>query len=196
MKNAMKAGTVLGSALMFALPMAAQAKPAATGPASTTSPAAKTWWCITHPSKCAAAGNGGGGSPPPRRGPQALPPPPPPPPAMCAASQFIIFFAWNRSDITLEAATVLDAAIGAYGSCGNIPIALAGHSDTSGTQAYNLGLSERRDNSVRAYLTARGIPDATITAQAFGETRPLVPTPDGVREAQNRRVEITYGGGM
>ena len=58
-----------------------------------------------------------------------------------------------------------------------------------------IGLSERRNTSVRTYLTGRGIPAARISSQAFGESMPRVPTADGVRELQNRRVEITYGPG-
>ncbi|NQZ45897.1 MAG: OmpA family protein, partial [Erythrobacter sp.] len=57
------------------------------------------------------------------------------------------------------------------------------------------GLAERRNESVRAYLTGRGIPDARISSEAFGESQPRVPTDDGVRELQNRRVEVTYGPG-
>ena len=71
----------------------------------------------------------------------------------------------------------------------------AGHADRSGSAQYNIGLSERRNASTRAYLTARGIPDGNITSQGFGESQPRVPTADGVRELQNRRVEITYGPG-
>jgi outer membrane protein OmpA-like peptidoglycan-associated protein len=58
-----------------------------------------------------------------------------------------------------------------------------------------MGLAERRNASVREYLTGRGIPGGAITSQAFGESMPRVPTADGVRELQNRRVEITYGPG-
>ena len=72
---------------------------------------------------------------------------------------------------------------------------LAGHADKSGTPTYNVGLSERRNASVRAYLGGRGIPDGVISTQAFGESAPRVETADGVRELQNRRVEITYGPG-
>jgi OOP family OmpA-OmpF porin len=72
---------------------------------------------------------------------------------------------------------------------------LAGHADKSGSPQYNVGLSERRNASVRAYLTSKGIPDGVITSEAFGESRPRVETADGVRELQNRRVEITYGPG-
>ncbi|OTJ68810.1 OmpA family protein, partial [Pseudomonas aeruginosa] len=60
---------------------------------------------------------------------------------------------------------------------------------------YNVGLSQRRADSVRSYLSGRGIPDGVISSEAFGESRPRVETADGVRELQNRRVEITYGPG-
>jgi len=106
-----------------------------------------------------------------------------------------VFFDWDQSDITPEAATVLNSAITAYGDCGTAAIMLAGHADRSGSAQYNVGLSERRNESVQAYLTARGIPASRISSEAFGESMPRVPTADGVRELQNRRVEITYGPG-
>ena len=132
--------------------------------------------------------------PPPPTPPVAAPPPPPAPPP-CNRGPYIVFFNWDKSDITPEAATILDNARSAYASCGMASIMLAGHTDTSGSMAYNEGLAERRNASVREYLTARGIPDARISSQAFGETQLRVPTADGVRELQNRRVEITYGPG-
>jgi len=72
---------------------------------------------------------------------------------------------------------------------------LAGYTDRSGTPKYNLGLSARRNTSVHGYLNAHGIADAAISSHAYGEANPRVPTADGVRELQNRRVEITYGPG-
>ena len=72
---------------------------------------------------------------------------------------------------------------------------LAGHTDTSGSAQYNMGLAERRNTSVREYLSSRGVPGGRISTEAFGETQLRVPTADGVRELQNRRVEITYGPG-
>jgi outer membrane protein OmpA-like peptidoglycan-associated protein len=114
---------------------------------------------------------------------------------VCNKGPYIVFFDWDKSNITPEAATILDSAISAYGNCDRVPIMLAGYTDRSGTVKYNLGLSARRNDSVRAYLTAHGIPDGAITSQAFGEANPRVPTADGVRELQNRRVEITYGPG-
>ena len=74
---------------------------------------------------------------------------------------------------------------------------LGGFTDTSGTPKYNIGLSQRRADSVRAYMTAHGIPDGVVSTQAFGEdpAHLRVQTADGVREVQNRRGEITDGPG-
>lgn len=122
-------------------------------------------------------------------------PQPEPVQAVCETGPYIVFFNWDESDITPDAATILDNAVSAYANCGSASVMLAGHTDTSGTPAYNIGLAERRNASVRDYLSARGVPDGRITSQAFGESQLRVPTADGVRELQNRRVEITYGPG-
>jgi len=138
--------------------------------------------------------------PPPPPPPPAEPAPPPappapPPPPVCSPGPFIVFFEWDKSDITPEAGSILDNAVTQYGQCQGAQVMLAGHADRSGTAQYNVGLSQRRADSVRAYLTSRSIPDSAITSQAFGENQPRVETADGVREVQNRRVEITYGPG-
>lgn len=132
-------------------------------------------------------------APPPP--PPAPPPPPPPPQAACNTGPFIVFFDFDRADITAEAAQILNSAITAYANCGNARVMLAGHTDTSGSARYNQGLAERRNESVRGYMTARGVAAGQITGEAFGESQPRVPTADGVREAQNRRVEVSYGPG-
>jgi len=144
---------------------------------------------------------------------QAPPPPPVPAPETkncpngsvilateeCPAPQipgpFIVFFDWDKDDITPAAAAILDNASAAYQQYGRASVTLAGHADRSGSDAYNVGLSQRRANNVRAYMAGRGVPDGSITTEAFGESRPLVDTADGVREPQNRRVEITFGPG-
>lgn len=127
------------------------------------------------------------------------PPPPPPPPVVtapvCNKGPYIVFFEWDRSDITPEAATILNNAVSAYANCGSAAVMLAGHADRSGATTYNVGLSQRRADAVRSYMSARGVPDTRISSEAFGESQPRVPTADGVRELQNRRVEITYGPG-
>jgi len=148
--------------------------------------------------------NFGGAEPPPPAEPPAppppppppAPPPPPPPPPVCAPGPYIVYFDWDQSAITPEAASTLDNAISAYNQgCSGQQVMLAGHADRSGSAKYNVGLSQRRADAVRSYMTARGVSDTSITTQAFGETRPAVATADGVRNDQNRRVEITYGPG-
>ncbi len=132
-------------------------------------------------------------APPP---PPPMPPRPTPPPApVCNKGPYIVFFDWDKSNITPEAASILDNAVAAYANCARVPIMLAGHADRSGNPTYNVGLSQRRNAAVTAYLTSRNIPGAAISGQAFGEGRNRVQTSDGVRELQNRRVEITYGPG-
>jgi OmpA-OmpF porin, OOP family len=135
------------------------------------------------------------------------PPPPPPPPAppeaappppvakVCTPGPYIVFFEWDKADITPEASSILDNAVTAYGDCGQAQVMLAGHADKSGAPKYNIGLSQRRNANVRAYLEGKGIGSGVIATQAFGESAPRVETSDGVRELQNRRVEITYGPG-
>ena len=122
-------------------------------------------------------------------------PPPPPPPPVCSPGPFIVFFDFDKSDITPEASSILDNAVAQYQNCGNAQVMLAGHADRSGSASYNVGLSSRRNDAVKAYLASHAIPSGVITSEAFGESRPRVETADGVREIQNRRVEITYGPG-
>jgi OOP family OmpA-OmpF porin len=142
--------------------------------------------------------------------PPVVVPPPPPPPVNCpngttvpygqtcpvvAVGPFMVFFDWDKSDITPQAAAILDNAAAAYATTGQAQVMIAGHADRSGSDQYNVGLSQRRSDAVRSYLAGRSIPDGVMTTQAFGESRPLVETADGVREPQNRRVEITFGPG-
>ncbi|HYW14698.1 MAG TPA: OmpA family protein [Allosphingosinicella sp.] len=122
-------------------------------------------------------------------------PPPPPPPPPCVAGPFMVFFDWDRDEITPQASAILDNAASAYQTCGQAQVMIAGHADKSGSDQYNVGLSQRRAANVRSYLAGRGIPDGVMTTEAFGESRPLVETADGVREPQNRRVEISFGPG-
>jgi OOP family OmpA-OmpF porin len=119
----------------------------------------------------------------------------PPPVAECSPGPYIVFFDFDKSDITPDAGTILDNAVSAYSNCGSAQVMLAGYADRSGSASYNVGLSQRRADAVKAYIASKGIPDGVITTQAFGESNPRVETADGVRELQNRRVEITYGPG-
>jgi OOP family OmpA-OmpF porin len=109
--------------------------------------------------------------------------------APVAARSFLIFFDWNRADLTARARQIIgEAAEAARAQPARIE--LAGHADRTGTPQYNQALSRRRAETVAEELIRRGIARQDISITALGETQPLVATADGVREPQNRRVEI------
>jgi outer membrane protein OmpA-like peptidoglycan-associated protein len=120
----------------------------------------------------------------------AAPPPPPPPPPMVAPPSFMVFFDWDRSNLSQQALATIQQAANAFKSKGNARITATGHTDTSGPEAYNMALSLRRANAVKDALVRDGVPAQAITVIGMGEKGLLVPTGDGVREPQNRRVEI------
>jgi outer membrane protein OmpA-like peptidoglycan-associated protein len=125
---------------------------------------------------------------------QPAPPPPAAAPmpvaAPAPARTYLVFFDWDRADLTSRAREIIAEAAENSRRVQVTRIEVQGHADRSGSDAYNLRLSRRRADAVSAELVARGVPRGIITIQAFGESRPLVPTADGVREPQNRRVEI------
>ena len=116
----------------------------------------------------------------------------PMPAADNGAKTFLVFFDWDRADLSGRSPDIIrDAAV--YSTKSRYTrIDVDGNTDTSGTPGYNQGLSERRANAVAAELVRNGVPRSAIQMHAFGETRLLVPTGDNTREPQNRRVEIVY----
>ena len=113
-----------------------------------------------------------------------------PAPRAEAARTYLVFFDWDRSNLTDRARQIIAEAAQATTRVQVTRIEVSGHTDTSGTARYNQGLSVRRAQAVAAELVRLGVPRAAITSQGFGESRPLVATGPGVREPQNRRVEI------
>jgi len=103
---------------------------------------------------------------------------------------FLLFFDWGKPDISGDAAAVLDQVATAYRQSPGARLRIAGHTDRSGSTSYNRLASRRRGETVRAELVRRGVPASATTVVAYGEDNPIVPTEDGVREVQNRRVEI------
>ncbi len=121
--------------------------------------------------------------------PAPQPTPAPAPVVQPQPREFIVFFDFDQSSLTPEAQRIVaDAA--AQAKEGYVRIRLAGHADRAGSSQYNLGLSQRRADSVEAELRRLGVSSAEIATEAKGEAEPLVPTADGVPEPQNRRVEI------
>jgi OmpA-OmpF porin, OOP family len=119
----------------------------------------------------------------------AAAPPPPAPPA-AAPPSFMVFFDWDRSNLSAQALNTIKQAANAFKTKGNARITATGHTDKSGPENYNMALSLRRANAVKDALVREGVPATAIAVIGRGESQPLVPTADGVREPQNRRVEI------
>ena len=125
-------------------------------------------------------------------------PPPPVPPAPAPAAEtapqpartYLVFFDWDRANLTDRARQIVAEAASASTRVQVTRIEVSGHADRSGTDRYNQGLSIRRARAVADELVRHGVARESITTQGFGERQPLVPTADGVREPQNRRVEI------
>ncbi|UPY36489.1 OmpA family protein [Sediminicoccus sp. KRV36] len=113
-----------------------------------------------------------------------------PAPAPAPARTFLVFFDWDRADLTDRARQIIAEAATNAATVRSTRIEVSGHADRTGTAAYNQRLSVRRAEAVAAELVRRGIARNEITIQGFGFDRPLVPTAMGVREPQNRRVEI------
>ena len=132
-------------------------------------------------------------APPPPPPPVATrPAPPPPPPPAQVARSYLVFFDHNRSNLTPEAQRIVQTAAQNARGGGVTRLMVTGHADRSGSPQYNMGLSRRRAETVRAELVRSGVSPNEISVSARGESDPLVPTPDGVREPQNRRVEIVF----
>jgi outer membrane protein OmpA-like peptidoglycan-associated protein len=106
------------------------------------------------------------------------------------ARTYLVFFDWDRADLTDRARQIVAEAAEASTHVQLTQIEVQGNADSSGTPAYNQRLSVRRAETVAAELVRKGVPRTAIEIEAFGDTKPLVPTAPGVREPQNRRVAI------
>jgi hypothetical protein len=104
--------------------------------------------------------------------------------------QFVVFFATNQATLGPDAARVVDEAAAEYQQTGAAQIVVTGYTDTVGSAAYNLELSQQRAEVVANELIRRGVPATEIVTVGRGEEDLLVPTADGVSERRNRRVEI------
>jgi outer membrane protein OmpA-like peptidoglycan-associated protein len=116
-----------------------------------------------------------------------------PKPAVAPVPQsFMVFFDFNKSDLTPEAKRILASAADEFKRGGFVKIVVTGHTDTVGGAAYNMKLSDRRAMAVKTELEHLGVAAQTVQTVGDGKNGLMVPTADGVREAQNRRAEIVF----
>lgn len=129
------------------------------------------------------------------------PPPPPetvaPPPAPAAAlppprNLYLVFFDWDKYNVTPEGMRIIEQAANHYRAGGSVKLQVVGFTDLSGSAGYNQRLSERRANAVADALVRLAVPRGDILVSGRGMNDPRVPTALGVREPQNRRVEIAF----
>lgn len=145
--------------------------------------------------------------PAPAKAPAESPPPEPEPEVAAAPEpeqtvepprvlpEYLVFFGFDKANVMPEAMEVIRIAADNARGGKTVRIEATGHADRAGTESYNQGLSMRRAEAVRKALIELGVDAAAITVRGEGETRPLVKTADGVREPQNRRVEIILNEG-
>ena len=134
----------------------------------------------------------------------APPPPPPPAPApepVAAAAPLPpptkkkivlrgVTFEFDRAQLTPAATGVLDAAVAALGEAPDAEVIVEGHTDAVGSDTYNMGLSQRRADSVRDYLVDKGVAADRLETRAFGESMPVADNDTAEGRAHNRRVEL------
>ena len=124
--------------------------------------------------------------------PVAAPPAPPPPPPPVTRRVFLVFFDWDRDTITPDGMRIVQQAADAFRAGAPVQIQVTGYTDASGSAGYNQRLSERRANNVANALVRFGVPRQAMVVSGRGKNDQRVPTADGVREPQNRRVEIVF----
>jgi OmpA-OmpF porin, OOP family len=124
---------------------------------------------------------------------KTAPPPPKPmsPPPAEPPREFIVFFGFNKSNLTMDAQKVVQEAAAAAVHLNADQVVVVGHADTVGSPRYNMDLSERRAETVRDELVRQGVKAERIATQGRGEGDPMLQTGDNVREPQNRRASIT-----
>jgi peptidoglycan-associated lipoprotein len=107
-----------------------------------------------------------------------------------------VLFDYDRSDITDEGRALLDAKVPIMSANRSVRVRVAGHTDSRGSDEYNLALGQRRAAAVKRYLTQRGVDASRVDVISYGEERPAAQGEDEGAFSQNRRAEfeIVAGG--
>jgi OmpA-OmpF porin, OOP family len=119
-------------------------------------------------------------------------PTPAPPAKPIVDGLYLIFFDWDDDRPNTESGAVILKVLDDFKVANPPKIKLTGHADRSGSAKYNMDLSRRRAENIKALLVEAGIPADKLVVEYAGESKPLRPTDDGVREARNRRVEVDF----
>lgn len=122
--------------------------------------------------------------------PAAAPAAPAAPVAQQPQTEYLVFFDWDKADITPVSDKIISDAAAAAGKLRAVGIHVIGHTDTSGKPAYNQKLSVRRADAVKRSLVSKGVPTNQISIEGKGESALMVATGDNVREPSNRRAQI------
>jgi peptidoglycan-associated lipoprotein len=104
----------------------------------------------------------------------------------------IVYFDLDRADIRADSTSVVAAHAAYLAKNPNQKVRLEGHADERGSREYNIGLGERRGQSVRRALALQGVAETQLSTVSYGEERPAAAGSDEMAYAANRRVEIVY----
>jgi peptidoglycan-associated lipoprotein len=104
----------------------------------------------------------------------------------------VIYFDFDKSEIKPEFADIVTTAARNLTSNSNLKVKLEGNTDERGTREYNIGLGERRAQSVRRALMLQGVAESQIATVSFGAERPAMEGDNEEAWAKNRRVEVVY----
>lgn len=121
----------------------------------------------------------------PRHGSSMSPPPPPQ-----GLPTYLVFFDFDKAALSADAQKIIEEAADYARQNGTAALTAIGHADTAGASTYNMDLSKRRAEAVKAALVARGIAAQKIAVKSVGEAQALPPEGAAPREPQYRRVEI------
>ena len=108
------------------------------------------------------------------------------------AAQRVIYFDFDSSDIRTEFVDVIAAHGRFLAGNATVRVRLEGHTDERGSREYNIGLAERRAQTVRRALALQGVQETQIASVSYGEERPAALGSDDNAWSKNRRVEIVY----
>ncbi len=101
-----------------------------------------------------------------------------------------VYFETNSDKLTAASVAILNGAVSTLQRRSSVHVEVAAHTDSRGSAAYNLDLSNRRAASVMAYLTEHGVDAGRLTSKGYGESSPITDNESAAGRAKNRRVEL------